>query len=213
VTTWTYGDEGVMFDVKPGEVWQAGQHRFVCSDLMESDQFDEFVNYSTLVYTDPPYTQAMITGYRTKAGLGRGDYKLLDLYGRLLGLAGNRPCYLEGGLSVTDQVWHFIQERSEGCARWPITYDRNKPSVLYYAGPPPPKMTLSNLDDLDIPELVLRTYGHGVVADCCAGRGLTAVSAERAGWMSVNNELHPNRMSAALARLAAMGSTVERISS
>jgi hypothetical protein len=36
------------------------------------------------------------------------------------------------------------------------------------------------------------------------------VSAEQAGWWSVNNELHPNRMSAALARLQAMGCTVER---
>ena len=207
--TWKYGAEGERFPVQPDEVWVAGRHTFICSDLMEQTLFDAIAEPATLVYTDPPYTQAMITGYRTKAGMPKSWYRLGDLYRRLLDLAGDRPCYLEGGVSAVNEVWPIVSEGG-GAARWKITYDKKNVSLLYYVGNEAPPCQLTDMDNWDIPTFVMSRYPTGVVADCCAGRGLTAVSAEKAGWVSVNNELHPNRMSAALSRLENMGLTVER---
>jgi len=87
-----------------------------------------------------------------------------------------------------------------------ITYYRKSPCGLYYSGPVPlTEVLLRELhgqDDDQTPGIVMRHYGEsGLVVDPCAGRGQTSREAERSGWQSVNNELNPLRVSAALSRM------------
>jgi hypothetical protein len=99
--------------------------------------------------------------------------------------------------------------------RWGIMYYGRNPAVLLAADfrPSPNEVhpDLNGLDDEDTPAAVFAFHlANGslrpgdVVVDPCAGRGLTAASAQRYGLRSLNNELHPNRVSSALAKLVAL---------
>lgn len=222
MTKWTYGPEGERYPVKVGEVWQSGQHVFVCSDLMESRLFDEWLDRYTLdlVYCDPPWGQALANGFRTKAGLGKATYDWLDLYRRVaeIGQASAVPVWVEcskEGTKDGDRVREAIMAESHPHFGYvELTYFRRSAMGLYAASPRPVSedllSRLRGVDDEISPLIVLQDYGSsGVVVDPCAGRGLTSRSAQAAGWQSVNNELNPNRVSAALSRL---GGDVERIS-
>ena len=72
---------------------------------------------------------------------------------------------------------------------------------------------LTGNDNDHIPGQVLEAYGVAkTVLDPLAGRGLTSRSAHWNGWRSLNNELHPMRMSAAMHQLAQLtGATPERL--
>jgi hypothetical protein len=178
---------------------------------MADDLLDETLlsNPVTLLYCDPPWGQALVNGFRTKAGLDKATYRWEELYHRVaqIGHRGDIPVWIEGSKfeSKDGQMIPFaIAHRSstEHEAYFPITYSRNKPAGLYYAGTVPhPKILLETLggeDDVDTPGIVMSAYPKGTVVDPCAGAGLTSRHAERLGWSSVNNELSTYRMSAAI---------------
>lgn len=200
---WTYGNEGSAYPVQPGETWRCGAHTFACGSLMEAVSLGP----ATLVYADPPWNQGNLTSFATKAGLARPEHSWLDVYAQIVGLAGRRPCFIEGGRAEAGQVQaalHFRRAGAEEVRQWPVSYYRRHPAVLHYIGPPLAGLDPSGLDDDDTPGYVLSRFPRGVVADPCSGRGLTSRAAEEAGWPSVNIEQHPSRMSAALARLHKM---------
>lgn len=210
-TKWTYGEEGTAFPVRVGEVWRCAGHTFVCSDLMESRLLDTMLNGPTIVYTDPPWGQALLNGFRTKAGLGKADYRWEALYERISTLAPDVPLWIEGSKAehrdgqkipstLTGRKVHEYYE---------VKYYGKNPSGLYYGHSTPPpahlKAALWGEDDDDTPGIVMAAYGRtGLVVDPCAGRGQTSRQAQNVGWVSVNNELNPNRVSAALSRMQKM---------
>jgi hypothetical protein len=197
---WTYGAEGQKYPVQPGERWRCGPHTFICGSVFDPHQP---VSAAGVVYSDPPWNQGNLASFRTKAGLSRPDHTWLDVYARIVALAGGRPCFIEGGEREAGQVQAVVAaglEPGQVCRRWPVTYYGRHPAVLHYGGPDV-ELDPSGLDDDDTPLYVLGRFPRGTVADPCAGRGLTSRAAEQAGWVSVNVELHPARMSAALARM------------
>ena len=203
MTKWDYGDEGREFPVADGDLWVVDKHLFVCSDLMASGVFDQLVtqHVPSLVYTDPPWGKALLNGFRTKAGLEPADHDWTDLYVAAVAIAHGLPCWLESGRRETEQVWHNVLVGAYR-ARYEITYYHRSPAVLHYCGPVPPPCDPSGLDDDVTPGFVMKHYDVGCVADPMSGRGGTACNAARQGWRSVNNELNPHRLSAALSRVA-----------
>jgi len=201
VSKWDYGDEGRRFPVIPGDVWTVdGDHWFGCGDVLDFHLPTE--QPYTLVYTDPPWQQGNVNAFRTKAGLPKATHSWLDLYRRIVEVAGGLPCWIEGGVRQGEQVQAILPGPAR--AAFPITYYRKHQCLLHYTGPEPPRCDPSGVDDEHTPAYVLRNYPIGVVLDLCAGRGLTARAAYKLGWQSFNVELHPQRVSAALARLAKM---------
>lgn len=221
MTKWVYGEEGEAFPVRPGEVWACGGHLFCCSDLMASGRFERMFNAhpqrATLVYCDPPWGQSLVNSFRTKAGLGRAGYRWEELYQRIAQIGHSRglPVWVEGsrpdsrdGQKIPSAIGSFAGAPAgvhSVCVG--VTYYRKHLCGLYYCGPGEvPAGLLHKLagkDDEDTPGIVMASYGSsGLVIDPCAGQGATAREAQRQGWLSINNELHPNRMSCALVRMA-----------
>lgn len=198
---WTYGPEGAAYPVKPGQTWECGRHVFTCGSLFRVPG----LGASTVIYSDPPWNQGNLTAFRTKAGLDRGGHSWLEVYERISELAAHRPQFLEGGRREAAAVQATLAaqlRQGEVVRTWPIRYYRRHPAVLHYAGPPlAPAMDPGGLDDDDVPGYLLSRLPCGIVGDPCAGRGVTSRAAEQSGWASVNVELHPNRVSAALARM------------
>lgn len=225
MSKWTYGKEGERFDVQPGQVWQVTRrHIFVCSDLMESTLLDDWCEHEkpTLMYTDPPWGQALVNGFRTKAGLQRATYTWQDLYRRVASIAHhyNIPIWAEASSEKHPdgpEVPFTLAAESHPYRDYvEIVYSRTKPCGLYYAGGSPASLELLDrlrgVSDWETPGIVMSAYDAGVVIDPCAGRGMTSRQAEQEGWHSISNELNTNRMSAALSRMSEMvGTMPERI--
>jgi hypothetical protein len=218
---WTYEkDGGTRHPVKPGQVWtvpdygEQQAHLFTCADLMTSQSLilERHLNAVTLIYADPPWNTGNVNSFRTKAGLGRAEHSWLDIYHRILGLKPGIPAYLEGGVHQAPALVKALP--GPVVKSWHVTYYRTKPSMLHYTGPEPPRVPdLTGFDDMLLPAAVLNSYRPGLVLDPCAGRGLTSRAAHEGGWRSVNSELHPNRLSAAMHQLALLtGTTPTRLS-
>ena len=88
---------------------------------------------------------------------------------------------------------------------WPITYYRTKPCVViaadFRANPVFDYPNLTGLDDDFTPGKVMEKYRPNLILDTCAGRGLTARTAESLGIGSLTHELSPYRMAEAIKSL------------
>lgn len=205
---WTYGEEGLAFPVKRGQVWQVTtNHVYTCSDLMASKIFEQAlarVRTPTLLYSDPPWNQSNVNGFRTKAGLEAAEHTYLDLYQAIISF-GSRysiPMWIEGGNRERSKVLDLLPGPVK--TAYSIMYYRTHPCSLLYSGMETSRVPgdlLKGKEDDYTPGIVMEHYPQGVVIDPCAGQGLTAIEAQRHGWSSATNELHPQRMSCALYRM------------
>lgn len=222
---WDYGEQGRKYPVEPGQVWQVAGHTFVCSDLMASRALDAALSAGprpTLLYSDPPWNQGNLNSFRTKARLPKASHTILELFVRIRMIADEYrlPLYVEGskiemkeGAAIVDAIHRGQGTKS---AYWPITYYHRSPCGLYYSGYSPTPVessTVSGKDDDDTPGIVMRAHGStGVVVDPCSGLGQTPLEAARNGWSSITNEMHPNRMSAAMVRVGeVLGASAVRV--
>jgi hypothetical protein len=190
---WGFGPDSDKYPVKPGSWWSlrgCQSHIFWCGSLLDLTPSPSHA--PDLVYTDPPWA---------RWALDTTQSSYLDTYRRAVALAAGAPCFLVGADLTADEVAATLP--SPVTHRWDITYDHRLPAVLHYCGPPlPDGFDATGVDVENAPRHVLESFGGGgAVLDPCAGRGLTARCAERAGWWSINVEPHPRRVSVALARL------------
>lgn len=226
-------------EVHHGEVWRCGGHLYLCSDLMsdseEAENTWELMTQGqfwcdsagpwprpTLIYTDPPWGQALANGFRTKAGLDHAEYRWTQVYARIAHLAFwlDIPAWYEGpaadtrdGLLVPAAIRNPLDERPTHRLYRDMTYMKNNRGGVYYASPQPaPDLSLGKTHGFAVVEQVLACYPPGVLLDPCSGLGGIALEGEKQGWMSVNNELNPGRMARALARITDLtGAKPERI--
>lgn len=227
--TWNYGAEGEVFPVESGQIWAVGTHVYVCSDLREDSLLREYLGSlpseerPTLVYTDPPWGQSLLNSFRTKAGKEKASFRWEDLYGDIARLAHalNAPLWIEGSKPDSRdgrKILGSVEAAGAHAEQWWVKYYRKHISGLYYTGSTPYpsalKDELTGMDDDFTPLAVMQaTAPTGIVLDPCGGRGVTSRCAEEAGWSSVLNEMHANRVSAGLVRLQKLtGKTPERIS-
>jgi hypothetical protein len=214
-----YGAQGDAYPVEDGQVWVCGPHLFVCSDLMESVLFRELLDAGmewggpppTLVYTDPPWGEALAKGFRTKAGRApTALYTWTDIYRECADLAEmfGAPLWCESSAADTRiglQVPGVISRREGPTHRAyrEITYFGGNRGGLYYAGSEPaPSVEFVRTDGFQPLRQILQWYPLGIVLDPCSGLGGVPLEAQHASWGSISNELDPHRVSKALSRMS-----------
>jgi hypothetical protein len=213
---WTYGEEGSAYPVRPGELWSCGSHVFRCLDLEQENLLKGTLGSwapCRVAYIDPPWTDSLATGFRTKAG----DPHKVELSGflerliRALDWAGVEHLGIEMGMARHLTLDLLLKRDGWELDWYPIIYGPLRPAMFAYAARPgitrPYLPVLQGLSDDHTPYAWLKEVGRDqdIVLDLCAGRGLTALSAQDRGMGSRNVELHPHRMSAALERLRKAG--------
>jgi hypothetical protein len=224
--SWRYSGKHEKYPVQPGETWQVGKHLFICADV-ENTQLEIIDGHTTtFMYADPPYSGGVARSYRTKAGIdgdkGR-EVNFRNLIQSIIKPASvNRTvAYLETGVkSIGSLETAVLETGAKITGKWDITFYGSKPAVLIAAdfreSPAADHPDFTGKDDADTPSIAIQhwkqTNPDGRVTDSCAGRGLTARSAEAHGYRSLNVELSPFRMAEALDSVSVLaGIPAERI--
>jgi hypothetical protein len=205
-----YRDSG-EYEVCRGDLWQVGNHRFLCSDVVEDPWLTELVAETppAVIYSDPPWTDAIAKTFRTLSDLPEADYPWQAIYQAIAGLRPEgAPLWL-----VTDRYsadwfhddWLPSIAPGEQRLRWWLS-GLTTPTVLavlHLTMPVIPESAwqnnpcLTNAHDHLLPGLVLQ-HTPGLILDPCSGLGLTSRAAEALGLPSLNNELSPLRLGAAI---------------
>lgn len=229
---WDYGDAGDRWDVDPGSLWEVGPHRLACTDLQEREQVDAalafFGDAPEMVYTDPPWDAGNARSFRTKANAQTPSIEtrkvefggFIDSVIDVVSLSRG-PVFMEMGVKEVERVKQHIG--AHGGSVWevvPITYYRTKPCVLIHASFSPSYMNgpgasiadLTGMDDDHTPLACIERFAtRGPVLDVCMGRGLTAVSADKAGKIAWGIELNPRRLAVTIDKLAERGHEPRRV--
>lgn len=199
-------DGGENYPVQPGEVWHVGEHQIRCGDLMNGEDAEWLTNFKpALVYTDPPWGQALATGFRTKAGLD--DYVTYqDLYAqafRLINNYGFIPTYFEQGEKWVREMQDIAKSAGlKFTKEWKITYYKKSPATLTLFNADS-KTDMTGMDDDDTPAAAIwdHTKPGDIVVDLMTGRGLTSATAAELDRVFAGMELSPWRVSCALTKL------------
>jgi len=225
-SSYKYTNKHELYPVEVHDIWKVGNHYFLCSDAEDTATNNQLLKEllkeqpPTLMYADPPWGESNAATFRTKAGVDRGikNYDLLIESFLTPAIENNLLCYMENGRKWEQRAVNIVGKiGGQVTGSWEITYYRNKPCVLIAADfretPESDHPEFSGLDDEDTPTLALQSRPVGTVYDPCSGRGLTARSAEKQGWHSVNRELSVWRMAEAMHSVSQLnGLEPERIS-
>ena len=200
-----------LFDVGMGQVWSLpGYATLACGDLLEYSIEDVIellrIEGRCTMYVDPPWNQGNMTTFYGKADLIR-TRSFEDLCTHIWALA--EACCDEAWIEMGNQhvdylINEVIGERGRGVQKYDVTYYRKHPSCLVYAGltrVSPRDDTFTGMDDEQTPYKALLQSKAGLVLDPCMGRGLTGVSAVKAGLPFAGMELNPVRFGITLERL------------
>ncbi len=209
--TWRYSGKHELYPVETHDIWKVGSHHFVCCDaennLTNDRLLGELLNNHppTLMYADPPWGESNAATFRTKAGVGTGlkDYEFLLQNFLFPAMKRGLVCYMENGLRWQQRAIDVIKGLGGTVSgSWDITYYGKKPCILLAAdfrdNPINDHPNFTGLDDEDTPNLALKSQPIGTVYDPCSGRGLTARTAEKRKWASINRELSPYRIAEAM---------------
>jgi hypothetical protein len=218
----SYDSAWSKWPVKHGHVWRVGEHVIACGDHEHHAAdvlIERFPEQPVMTYVDPPWTPALASGYRTKAGVPhRVDFP--GLLRRVLRAA----CWASGAIWIESGVQHeqaMLEAGShadlERLASWETTYYKTRPARLHlfkHAGAPLDvgTMDFTGMDDEDTPAVAITATSRpgDLVFDPCTGQGLTAETAAMMGRRFIGIELHPGRMARALDRVAAVGGETPR---
>jgi hypothetical protein len=205
---WDRG-EGEEYVVGPQQVWKVGNHVLGCADLMTYHLADKLVaeHKPSVVYTDPPWNQAIMNRFRSSAGLPKVSYSFTDVYVRVALLAAGVDLWAEGSTRDTDDgglVAGVLAEKHTGRAGYrEVVYGSSKPYGIYSSTRGEHNVVTTGMKGWAAVQAVFESYdGPQTVFDPCCGLGGIPLVAEKVGWSSVSTELSPFRMSSALARLA-----------
>lgn len=219
---WTYPkDHGEDYPVNVNDHWQLAGHDYYCHDLEATSTWSSIVKQRQpkMAYTDPPWNSGNAKSFRTKAGVDGPNGRDVDINHLLTAILTPLKdlrilAYVETGLRNEKGLSTLVSALGGECSGvWRITYYRRRPCLLFAAdfriAPNEDHPDLTGMDDEQTPLTVFRhhletgTLQPGdLIVDPCAGRGLTAISAHSAGLRALTNELHPNRVSSALAKVA-----------
>ncbi len=212
-------DGGENYPVKPGQVWHVGGHQIRCGDLTNADDVAWISQFKpVLVYTDPPWGQALASGFRTKADLA--DYvDVWDLYRAAFQIVhdafDNPPTYFEQGNKWRQQMQEIaVDVGLELEEDWNITYYKKSPaSLTLFNSYGKPYTNLNGFDDDQTPVMAIADFTKrgDLVVDLMTGRGLTATSAANADRMFAGLELSPWRTSVTLTKLAKITMEIPQI--
>lgn len=218
--TWQYSGKHTDYPVQVGDVWKVGTHTFICADVEEDREPWRLANIdpSTIacVYADTPYTGGLARSYRTKAGVDGGQGRAVNyehLIQRFIAAAqdARTVAYVETGTKSADKVAAAAEQIGATISgRWNITFYGTKSAALlavdFRDDAIEDHPEFEGVDDEHTPSLAIRHWAlrrpDGLILDPCAGRGLTARSAQHEGYQSLNVELSPFRVAEALHSVA-----------
>jgi len=210
---WTYGDAHNFYPVEDGDIWQVGNHKFICGDLEANTRLFEEIKKTPpdFMYVDPPWNNGIAQGFRTKAGVDGDKGRKVDftnLLKILVKMAKDLeiPIYMEG--SMKEQVANEQAIRQFGVEphSWDISYANGLPSMMF-AGDFRKKENAGYPEALPTSDVVtdeaslISYYKAKLVVDPCAGMGITARAAETAGVASITNELSKYRVARAISEM------------
>lgn len=206
----TYGKEGTEFPVQTGDVWTAGEHVFTCGSMFDIHPYSDY----DMVYADPPWRLGDVKAFYTKAGLNCPVQTLEQFFDAVVSHAKPVKTYafIEGSIhTLTDLKASVFRANGKVLRVWDTTYYQKHPNVTICATWKPELIVpsaelLEGMDDDFTPAAAMQWVKSvcpdiQTVYDCCSGRGLTSRAAHQNGLTSLNLELHPNRVSAALSRM------------
>ena len=206
---WEYGKVWEDYPIEVGQVWEIGDHRVRAGDLMDDDAFEWVLNQDAdFMYVDPPWNQALISGFYTKAGRRGEGPDFWEFMERVVEVARSvkYTAWIEMGNQNIDRLKALVETRGGTVTDdWAVTYYRTHPSRLIQVswndyvvlG-----LALYGVDDGMLPYRVCEALPTGSrVLDVCAGRGLTAKAALKSGHTFIGLELHPRRLAHAIQRV------------
>jgi hypothetical protein len=215
---------GRRFPVESGSIWQAGRHRFACTDITGDGYLETLgeLGVPDTIYTEPPWRDSTMAVWYSAAGAGKPP-PIGTVLDRVLAVAQRYtvPTFLQISKVVVGQYLGAVLER-EGklCGQVPMLYGGKNECALQAITwgaefPPPGRAAWSRETDapaqclLHLMELGLLDI-HGYVLDPCMGLGVTALAADRVGVGALGTELSPYRMSACLSFLEDAGNVPVR---
>lgn len=208
--------------MRRGEVWQVGTDAlFAVGDLEDGDAM-RLLSFAkgrglapTAIYSDPPWTQAVASQFRKKAGAS-GSPNLFTLFRALATVCADvgGPCFLEIGKDSLGDLQNtlFAESRRFSVRVVKMGYgSRNAPSPSFGLALSALRgFFQSELDylaermegchSIDGPRTFLDAVDPSatVVADFCTGLGATPKAAAKAGAGFVGMEIDPKRLDVSL---------------
>jgi len=193
--------------IKPGDIFSAGPHRFLCGDIEKDDvcKLLDIPKEIYMVYSDPPWNPGNAKMWRTlsKRDGETGRKVEWNNFVNRFCVTANQPhpnhIFVEMGVRQSSD---FISSAmcigfSKFKREWNVFYNYTHPNKLLYfsdiggfTGNP------EGLKNESMTKHVFeRIYKQGeIVFDPCTGLGMTARMAHRFGMVFYGNELNPLRL-------------------
>ncbi len=210
---WNYGNHLDDYPVTLATLWSAGPHLFACGDLTVPRHYGSLLNPARLtairiplVYVDPPWNQALLTGFRTKAKSPSSELTFTEFIYTLLEplstLCPQPVILMEGSAQpkAMDEVAEAVGRIPDLSVLhvWTITYNKGKPAILYQlsGGDSTTVANFHDMDDWDTPALAIEHYTEpgNFVLDPCLGLGRTAHCCQTLSRRCIGMELNPARL-------------------
>jgi len=185
-------------------------HKLLAGDLTEGDVQNLMgQERASVVYTDPPWGQGMVTNFSTGAGVEPKTWPLfLEKFAHVCYLYSQpeAPIFVEMGCKWVGDLDAAMREMGlikQG--RWETTYSAHSPCTLsLYFKRLPEKSLLPTMDfsghGTEVPKKALQATVQpgGIVLDPCTGFGTTAKITHKLGGHFRGLELSPKRLERAV---------------
>lgn len=209
---WTYASQGgLRFPVQYGDRWtaQTARAQVRCEDVLEQYALPAS---TALVFTDPPWTQALVTQCYRQSGVSpERSYEEINRAVILLAASAAAPCYIEGPEERADSLVRWFQDAGAAVVLEQRLlsgkYDKGVVVAGSWQKHRPPDVSGINGEQLAARVIAhLMTTGQAregdvVVDPMCGPACKTGVLALRAGLRFLGSDINPRCVSAALTSL------------
>lgn len=207
-----YGDSWERHPIRDGETWA---DRFTGSAVTVCDILKGIPDHmlpADMIYCDPPWNTGNVNSFVTKAETGGyiEDFEQFAsaLFDRIAEISPG-VCYLEIGKQNLDLFEREMNRLYPSVQTWEIRYYRKYPCYMVRGGESATGFDFTGMDDEKTPMSAILAENPRCVADLCAGRGLTAVAAHKAGIRFAGTELNRRRLAVAIDRVNKLGGNYE----
>ena len=209
MSNWDYGDVYKEFPCEHGTVVFDNNSKVKVCDLTK--EMPEFMRSADLIFVDPPWNQANISSFYTKADKDSAPY-FMDFHAALMQRIDQispGACYIEIGKERLADTIMAMRSLFPYVTFFNSSYYHRAQNICYvvYGGKKRPKLKLDGLDEETIIERICNDETYECIGDLCMGRGLVGINAYKAGRRFVGTELNHKRLSILLQRIVKIGGT------
>lgn len=211
-------------DVRPGDVFTAGPHKFLCGDI-EKDNCSEILGAPHkiyMMYSDPPWNPGNARMWRTLSKLDGDSGRKVEwasfvnqFFDEIIPLHPDH-IFIEMGVKQTPEYINtaFVRGLPQLQGIWSVFYNYTHPNRLLYFSAVG-KFT-GNPEGMKNEPMTRHVFEHiakpnEIVFDPCIGLGMTARMAHRFDMVCYGVELNPNRLKRTLDWLMKQGYDVKKV--